>query len=137
MATDRGERRVEVVQVFGADRPERVLADGRSDVALDHPPVPVGGGGADSTLPFRQPPVGQKVAEGDDVSSKRDRHTVGFGDARRDGFGVGLRCVGCVSSSAFATDGRVDSVIEATVAGDEIGHASVIDLATLGPTRRS
>ena len=56
-----------------------------------NPPVPVGGGGADSALPFRQPCVGQGVAESDRVSSARDRHTVGFGDARRDCFGVSAR----------------------------------------------
>ncbi len=86
-----GERCVEVVEVFGADRPQRVLADGRDDVALDHPPVPIGGSGTDSTLPLGQPGVGQVVTEGDSVSPARDRHAVGFSDARRDRYGISTR----------------------------------------------
>ena len=84
----RAQRGVEGVQVFGADRPERIPADCRNDVALDYPPVPICGGGTDSTLPFRKPRVSQVVAKGHRVSSTRERHAVGFGDARRDRFGV-------------------------------------------------
>lgn len=126
----RAQRGVEVVQVFGADRPERIPADGRNDVALDHPPVPVRGGGTDSTLAFRKPRVSQVVAERHRVSPTRGRHTIGFGDARRDRFGIGARRAGRVPPSALATGSRVDAVIgddiEAVVARDDVGHASVI-----------
>ena len=44
LATGCGERCAEVVEVVGADRPERVSPDDRDDVALDHPPVAVGRG---------------------------------------------------------------------------------------------
>ena len=96
------------------------------DIALDHPPVPVGGRGTDSTLPFRQPRVGQVVAESDRVSATRDRHTVGFGDARRDCFGISLTRSGRMPSSAFSTGDRVDAVvdddIETVVTGNDVCH---------------
>ena len=124
------ERCVEVVEVFSADRPKRVPPYGRSDVALDHPAVSVRRGRTNTTLPLRKPRVGQVVAERHRVSPTRERHTIGFGDAGRDRFGIGARRAGRVPPSALATGVRVDAVIgddiETVVARNDVGHASVI-----------
>ena len=132
LAAGCGERCVEVVEVFGADRPERVLSDGRGDVSLDHPPVPVRRWwrGLDVAARAATCWSSQVVAQRHRVSSTRDPHTVGFRDARRDCFCVSTRCTGCVPSTAFATGGRIDPVvsddIETTVAGNDVSHAGVI-----------
>ena len=136
-----GECGVEVVEVFGADRLECVQADGRGDVAFDHPPVAVGGGGTNSTLPFGQPRVRQVVAEGDSVTCTQDRHTVGLGDARRHRFCVSERTPSRMPSPPFATGGRIDAVIrddmEAIVSFNDVSHGEVIGMTTSEPTRRS
>lgn len=58
-----GERVVESVEVIGAQAAERDVPDRRSDVAVDEPCVPVGGGGAHLATFVRDPRVGEELAE--------------------------------------------------------------------------
>jgi hypothetical protein len=58
-----GEGVVQVVEVIGAQPTQRDVTDGRVDVAVDEPGVPVRSGGADLATLVRDPRVGEELAK--------------------------------------------------------------------------
>ena len=58
-----GEGVVEGVEVISTQAAQRDVTDGGSDVAVDEPRVPVGGGGADLAALVRDPRVGAELAQ--------------------------------------------------------------------------
>ena len=68
-AAGRGEAFVEVVEVVGAKPSKWNVPDGRCDVVLDEPGVPVGGGRPNLAALVRQPGRAQEVIEPDRAAS--------------------------------------------------------------------
>ncbi len=105
---------------------QRDVTEGRVDVAVDEPRVPVGGGRSDLSPLARQPGLGEELSDGDRSSGLWWWH-VAFGcESGRQGFGLATVVAGGVPSSTFSAGEWVEAVVgddvEAVLALDDVAH---------------
>lgn len=123
--------------MIGAQPAEGDVTDGRLDVAVDEPCVPVHSGGADLATLVADPRVGEELTERH-RTGRCQRCGVAF--AVKSGgelFGIPSVVADGVPSSAFATGEWVEAVVredvEAVLALHDVAHPPVSTRST--PTR--
>ena len=134
-----GEGVVEGVEVVGAQTTERDVTDGRVDVAVDEPRVPVGGRGTDLATLVRDPGVGEELAERDQPGRWRWGGVAFAVESGGELFCFPSVVTGGVPPSAFPSGEWVEAVVgddvEAVLALDDVALPRTSTTST--PTRSS
>jgi hypothetical protein len=113
---------IEAVEMIGPQSAEWHVADGRVDVAVDEPRVPVRGRGADVAALDRRPGVGEEHAETDGSSPRRRATDLVPPDVCGDLRGFFTVVAGGMPAPPFSAGERVDAVV-----GDDVDEVLALD----------